>query len=288
LTRKTVLDLRKKKADNDKIVMVTAYDATMARLVDRAGVDMVLVGDSLGMVVQGESDTLSVTLDQVVYHTRCVAKGLEQAHLVGDLPFMSYQVSPEQALTSAGRLLQEGRAQSVKLEGGVRVAASIARIVEAGIPVVAHVGLTPQSVHAMGGFRVQGRTEDDAGRILADALAVEEAGAFLLVLEGIPADLAAEITLRLSIPTVGIGAGPGCDGQVLVINDLLGMDLSFQPKFVKRFARLEELATEAVGAYADEVRAGTFPGPEHSFASRTPAAKGEAKQRSSAKIARLY
>lgn len=277
--KKTVLDLRKKKADNEKIVMVTAYDATMARLVDRAGVDTVLVGDSLGMVVQGEPDTLSVTLDQVVYHTRCVAKGVERAHLVGDLPFMSYQVSPEQALTSAGRLVQEGRAQSVKLEGGVRVAESIRRIVEAGIPVVGHVGLTPQSVHAMGGFRVQGRTDDDAERVLADALAVEEAGAFLLVLEGIPQDLATEITGRVAIPTIGIGAGPGCDGQVLVINDLLGLDLSFQPKFVKRFARLEELATHAVTAYADEVRAGTFPGPEHSFGGG---------QRSTAKIARLY
>jgi 3-methyl-2-oxobutanoate hydroxymethyltransferase len=230
------------------------------------------------MVVQGEADTLSVTLDQVVYHTRCVARGIEHAHLVGDLPFMSYQVSPEQALTSAGRLVQEGRAQSVKLEGGLRVAESIRRIVEAGIPVVGHVGLTPQSVHAMGGFRVQGRTDAEAERVLHDALAVEEAGAFLLVLEGMPEDLATEITQRVSIPTIGIGAGPGCDGQVLVINDLLGMDLSFQPKFVKRFARLEELASAAVTAYADEVRTGVFPGPEHSFTSK----------RAPAKIARLY
>lgn len=278
MSRKTVLDLRKKKADNEKIVMVTAYDATMARLVDRAGVDVVLVGDSLGMVIQGHEDTLPVTLDQMVYHTRCVARGLQQAHLVADLPFMTYQVSPEQALTSAGRLMQEAGAQSVKLEGGVRVAASIHRLVEAGIPVVGHIGLTPQSVHAMGGFRVQGRTESEAERVLADALAVEEAGAFLLVLEGIPSELATEITARVAIPTIGIGAGPGCDGQVLVCNDLLGMDLSFQPKFVKRFARVEEVAIGAFQAYAAEVRAGTFPGPEHGFQGK----------RGPAKVARLY
>jgi 3-methyl-2-oxobutanoate hydroxymethyltransferase len=188
-------------------------------------------------------------------------------------------VSPEQALVSAGRLLQEGRAQSVKLEGGVRVAESIRRIVEVGIPVVGHVGLTPQSVHAMGGFRVQGRTEDDAERVLADALAVEEAGAFLVVLEGIPSELAAEITARLEIPTIGIGAGPECDGQVLVVNDVLGMDLSFEPKFVKRYARLEEVASAAIGSFASEVRSGAFPGPEHQF---------HAKRATPAKIARLY
>jgi 3-methyl-2-oxobutanoate hydroxymethyltransferase len=273
----TVLDLRNKKADHSKIVMVTAYDATMARLVDRAGVDMVLVGDSLGMVFQGQTDTLSVTLDQMVYHVRCVARGLTRAHLVADMPFMSYQISPEQALASAGRLLQEGRAHSVKLEGGRQVAAAIARVVGAGIPVVGHIGLTPQSLHAMGGFRVQGRTEADAERIMADALAVEEAGAFSVVLEGMPQDLAAEITGRLSIPTIGIGAGSACDGQVLVVNDLLGMDLSFEPKFVKRYARLEDIAIDAVKQYAEEVRGGVFPGPEHAFGSKR-----------AAKIARLY
>lgn len=277
MSRQTVLDLRKKKADHTKIVMVTAYDATMARLVDRAGVDMVLVGDSLGMVVQGQTDTLAVTLDQMVYHCRCVSRGLERAHLVADMPFMTYQVSPEQALTSAGRLLQEGYAQSVKLEGGRAMAPTIARLVSVGIPVVGHVGLTPQSVHALGGFKVQGRSDADAERVLDDALAVEEAGAFVVVLEGIPSDLAAEITARLTVPTVGIGAGPECDGQVLVSNDLLGMDLSFQPKFVKRYARFEELAIDAVQRYAEEVRGGSFPGPEHGFESKR-----------SGKIARLY
>ena len=277
MNRLTVLDLRKKKADHTKIVMVTAYDATMARLVDKAGVDMILVGDSLGMVIQGHGDTLPVTLDQMVYHCACVARSVTRAHVVADLPFMSYQVSPEQAVASAGRLLQEGRAQSVKLEGGAPMAETIRRVVACGIPVVAHVGLTPQSVHAMGGFRVQGRSEGDAERLLNDALAVEEAGAFLLVLEGIPQDLAAEITSRLSIPTIGIGAGVACDGQVLVCNDLLGMDLSFQPKFVKRFAKLEEVAIDAFERFADEVRTGVFPAPEHAFESKRPV-----------KLARLY
>jgi len=270
LQRKSVLDLHKLKADNQKIVMVTAYDYTMARLVDRAGVDMVLVGDSLGMVIQGEQDTLPVTLDDMVYHTRCVSRGLQRAHLVGDMPFMTYQVSPEQAMASAGRLVQEGHAQSVKLEGGERSAPAIARIVEAGIPVVGHVGLTPQSVHAMGGFKVQGRTEESAERVVRDALAVAEAGAFCIVLEGVPMDVATEITEKLAIPTIGIGAGPHCDGQVLVCNDILGMDLTFAPRFVKRYARLEEVITDAVGNYAKEVREGAFPAEEHSFKRKTP------------------
>ena len=229
MSRHSVLDLRRKKADNDKIVMVTAYDYTMARLVDRAGVDMVLVGDSLGMVIQGNDDTLAVTLDEMVYHVKCVNRGLQKAHLVADMPFMSYQLSPEQALLSAGRFVKEAGAQSVKLEGGVRSAPAIERIVEAGIPVVGHVGLTPQSVHAMGGFKVQGRSQKGAERVLSDAKAVEAAGAFCVVLEGMPEDVAAMVTAELRIPTIGIGAGPACDGQVLVCNDLLGMDLSFQP-----------------------------------------------------------
>jgi 3-methyl-2-oxobutanoate hydroxymethyltransferase len=245
--------------------------------VDRAGVDMVLVGDSLGMVVQGHDDTLPVTLDHMVYHCSCVSRGLARAHLVADLPFMTYQVSAEQALMSAGRLLQQGGAQSVKLEGGRSVAPAIGRLVAAGIPVVGHVGLTPQSVHAMGGFKVQGRTDAEAEQVFEDALAVEEAGAFLLVLEGIPSELAGEITERLSIPTVGIGAGAACDGQVLVCNDVLGLDLSFQPKFVKRYAKLEEVAIDAFQQYAAEVRGGVFPGPDHGFGSKR-----------SQKIARLY
>ncbi|MCB9678640.1 MAG: 3-methyl-2-oxobutanoate hydroxymethyltransferase [Alphaproteobacteria bacterium] len=265
MKRQSVLDLRKKADNDEKIVMVTAYDYTMARLVDAAGVDMVLVGDSLGMVVQGHDDTLPVTLDHMVYHVQCVSRGLQRAHLVADMPFMSYQIDGAQALASAGRLMQEGRANSVKLEGGERSAEAVRRCVEAGIPVVGHVGLTPQSVHAMGGFRIQGRTEEAADRVVRDAVAVAEAGAFCIVLEGIPSDVAAEITNRLEIPTIGIGAGPHCSGQVLVCNDILGMDLSFAPKFVKRYARVEETAVQAFEAFANEVRAGSFPGPEHSF-----------------------
>ena len=275
--QKSVWDLRKMKADSAKIVMVTAYDYTMARLVDMAGVDMVLVGDSLGMVVQGRDDTLAVSLDEVIYHTRCVARGLEHAHLTLDMPFMSYQVSAEQALLNAGRAVKESGCQSVKLEGGERTAAAISRIVEAGIPVVGHVGLTPQSVHAMGGFKVQGRTEASADRVVRDALAVEEAGAFSLVLEGLPSDVAAEITSRVEIPTIGIGAGVRCDGQVLVANDLLGMNQGFKPKFVKRYANLEETIIASVQAYADEVRSEAFPDEAHSFSRRSPR-----------KVAKLY
>ncbi len=269
MSRKTVLDLRKMKADNERIVMTTAYDYTMARIVDNS-VDMVLVGDSLGMIVQGHEDTLPVTLDEMIYHTRCVARGLKNAHLTADMPFMSYQLSAQQAMESAGRLMQEGRAQSVKLEGGQRSAPAIARLVEVGIPVVGHVGLTPQSHHAMGGFRVQGRDSDGAEQVIADALAVEEAGAFCIVLECVPTDVAAEITSKLSIPTIGIGAGSECDGQVLVSMDLLGFDLSFKPRFVKRYAEFQNIAVNALDQYADEVRSGEFPGPEHSFARKSP------------------
>ncbi|TNE85474.1 MAG: 3-methyl-2-oxobutanoate hydroxymethyltransferase [Deltaproteobacteria bacterium] len=270
MANKSVLDLRKLKAGNDKIVMVTAYDYTMARLVDMAGVDMVLVGDSLGMVVQGRQDTLPVTLDEVIYHTKCVARGLEQAHLVFDMPFGTYQVSAEQALENAIRAIKESGAQSVKLEGGERVADAIRLMVAAGIPVVGHVGLTPQSVHAMGGFKVQGRTDEAAERVIRDALAVQDAGAFCLVLEGLPTDVAAEITARLEIPTIGIGAGPHCDGQVLVCTDLLGMNLGFKPKFVKHYARLQETILDAVGTYASEVRTGAFPDGDHSFTRKSP------------------
>ena len=267
------------KAGNQKIAMVTAYDYSMARLVDSAGADMVLVGDSLGMVVQGQPDTLSVTLDDMVYHGRCVAKGLTQAHLTVDLPFMSYQISPEQALQSAGRLMQEGRAQSVKLEGGERSAASIHKIVEAGIPVVGHIGLTPQSVHQLGGFRVQGRGGAAAEQLRNDAIAVQQAGAFALVLEMVPAELAAEVTEAIDIPTIGIGAGPQCDGQVLVCNDLLGLDMRFNPRFLKRYANLEESVVHAIETYVEEVRAGLFPTKAHSF---------QGQGRGKAKVTRLY
>lgn len=278
MKRLTVLDLQKKKADNDPIVMITAYDYTMARLVDAAEVDMVLVGDSLGMVVQGHDDTLPVTLDHMVYHTRCVSRGLQRAHLVADLPFMSYQVSPTKALESAGRLMQEGRAQSVKLEGGERSADAIRAIVQAGIPVVGHIGLTPQSVHAMGGFRIQGRTISAADQVMQDALAVADAGAFCIVLEGMPTEVGQRITEALHIPTIGIGAGVHCDGQVLVCNDLLGFDTSFKPRFVKRYAQLQDVMVGAVRSYCDEVRTRAFPDAAHSFKMK----------RAPANVAKLY
>ena len=264
----TAPDILKMKAAGTKIAMVTAYDATMARLCDLGGADMVLVGDSLGMVVQGRRDTLRVTLDEMAYHGRCVAPALERAHLTIDMPFGSYQISASQALESAIRLVQDGRAQSVKLEGGERSAPAIRAIVEAGIPVVGHVGLTPQSVHAVGGFKVQGRDEETAKRVLEDAEAVEAAGAFCIVLEMVPAPLAQLITERLHIPTIGIGAGVACDGQVLVCTDLLGMDPRFKPRFVKRYAELGETITGAMKRYVDEVRASAFPEAEHAFGAR--------------------
>ncbi len=279
MARKTVLDLQKMKAGNQRIAMVTAYDFTMARIADAADVDMVLVGDSVGMVVQGHDDTLSVTLDDMIYHGRCVARGLEKAHLTVDLPFMTYQLGPQQALQSAGRLVQEGKAQSVKLEGGEHVAPAVEAIVLAGIPVVGHVGLTPQSVHALGGYRVQGRGDAAAEKLLRDARALEDAGAFCVVLEMVPAELAAEVTAALSIPTIGIGAGAGCDGQVLVCNDLLGFDSRFKPRFVRRFAELEQPMVDAFRAYVAAVRDGSFPTEEHAFHRRRPGP---------AKVARLY
>lgn len=265
MARLTALDLLRMKADKQRIAMVTAYDYTMARIADAAGVDMILVGDSLGMVIQGLPDTLGVTLDDMAYHGRCVARALRHAHLTVDMPFMSYQVSPQQALESAGRLVKEGLAQSVKLEGGQRVASAIEAIVGAGIPVVAHVGLTPQSVHALGGFKVQGRTAEEGEQVLRDALAVQEAGAFAVVLEMVPSELAAELSAAPHIPTIGIGAGPACDGQVLVCNDLLGLDASFHPRFVKRFAELEGPARAAFEQYVAEVREGAFPTERHAF-----------------------
>ena len=261
----TVPDLRARKTSGEKIAMVTAYDYTMARLVDEAGVDMVLVGDSLGMVVQGLTTTIPVTMDEMAYHCRAVARGLGHAHLVGDLPFMSYQVSPQQAVESAGKLLKEGACESIKLEGGQEVAEHVHRIVRAGIAVVGHIGLTPQSVHALGGFKVQGRGHDGAEKVLADAVALEQAGAFAIVLEAIPPDLAAQVTALVSIPTIGIGAGAECDGQVLVCTDLLGLSRGHQPKFAKRFANLGDAAVEAFSAYVTEVRAGTFPGASQTY-----------------------
>ena len=246
-----------------QIVMITAYDATFARLVDRGGVDIVLVGDSLGNVIQGHETTIPVVLEDVIYHCRCVSRGLEHALVVADMPFMSYQVSDNKAMKAAGRLLKEGRAQSVKLEGGRRVAGLIRRMVDAGIPVMGHVGLTPQSVHQFGGYKLQGRKDTAAEALLEDAQAVVGAGAYSLVLEGVPGDLAAEITAAVRVPTIGIGAGPGCDGQVLVIYDLLGMDERFTPRFLKKYSDLSSTIVDAVRCFGDEVKAGTFPGPEH-------------------------
>jgi 3-methyl-2-oxobutanoate hydroxymethyltransferase len=262
----TVPDLRARKGSSDKIAMVTAYDFTMARLVDEAGVDMVLVGDSLGMVVQGLTTTIPVTLDEMAYHCRAVARGLVRGHLVGDLPFMSYQVSPAQAVESAGKLMKEGACESVKLEGGQEVAEHVHRIVRAGIAVVGHVGLTPQSVHALGGFKVQGRGDEAAEKVLSDAIALEQAGAFAIVLEAVPPDVAEQVTSVVSIPTIGIGAGPGCDGQVLVSTDLLGLSRGGHlPKFAKRFANLGDQAVDAIRTYVEDVRAGTFPAAQHSY-----------------------
>ena len=261
----TVPKLRAMKTRGERITMVTAYDSTFARLFDESGVDMLLVGDSLGMVVQGLDSTLPVTVDEIIYHCRAVARGTTRAHIVGDMPFMSWQVSPEEALRNAAKFLSVGGAHSVKLEGGRDAAPTIRRMVSAGIPVVGHVGLTPQSVHAMGGFRVQGKTEEAAARVLDDAIAVADAGAFALVLEGIPSDLAAEITDAIDIPTIGIGAGPSCDGQVLVCYDLLGLTPDLRPKFVKRYAEFFEEGKAAATRYCQEVRDGVFPSDEFAF-----------------------
>ncbi len=263
--RITVRSLARKKARREKIVMLTAYDATFARILDRAGVDVLLVGDSLGMVIQGHDNTLPVTLDEVIYHCKAVVRGASRAMVVGDLPFLSYQVSLEEGLRAAGRLVKEAGVAAVKLEGGAERAELVRRIVDMGVPVMAHIGLTPQSIHRFGGYRIQGKGEAAARRLLDSARALEQAGAFSLVLEGIPAAVAAEITSTLEIPTIGIGAGVHCDGQVLVIYDLLGMDPDFRPRFVKVYDDLHARITNAVTTFADEVRAETFPADEHSF-----------------------
>ncbi len=263
--RKTILDLQRMKADGEKITVLTAYDYPFARLMDQAGIDMILVGDSVGCVMAGYDNTLPVTMDEMVYHTRAVARGVQQAFIIADMPFLSYQIDVVEARRNAGRLMQEGGAQAVKLEGGCNVAATIRAIVDMDIPVVGHIGLTPQSIHRMGGYRVQGKQTEQAKQLLADAHAVEAAGAFALVMEGIPAPLAAEITAAVGIPTIGIGAGVDCDGQVLVIHDILGLCEKFSPKFVKRYADLAGTIRGGVEDYIREVRDGVFPGPEHSF-----------------------
>ena len=258
--------LGRMKQRGERVAMLTAYDYPTAKLLDAAGLDVLLVGDSLGMVVLGYPTTLPVTMEDMIHHCRAVARGASRALLVGDLPFMAYQVSREDAVRNAGRLLKEGQMEAVKLEGGREVAETVSAIVAAGIPVMGHLGLTPQAVHRMGGYRIQGRDAAAAERLKADAQALEKVGAFSLVLEGIPAELAGEITAASSIPTIGIGAGPHCDGQVLVTQDMLGLFEDLRPTFVKRYAELAPILHDAFTRYRDEVRAGTFPGPEHSFA----------------------
>lgn len=267
----TAQSLRAKKG-KERIVAVTAYDATFAKLLDDAGVDILLVGDSLGMVIQGQANTLGVTLQDILYHCRAVARGARRAHVVADMPFMTYQISKKEALRNAGRCIQEGGAHAVKIEGGVAMAKTIERMVSVGIAVMGHVGLMPQSVHAQGGYRVQGREPAEAQRIVEDARAVQEAGAYSVVLEGIPRELSEHITSELSIPTIGIGAGRACDGQVLVSYDLLGLLADFQPKFVKRYENFYERGVAALQRFCSEVRSGEFPNDENSFASAPPAA----------------
>lgn len=264
--KQTVPSFKKAKADGQKLSMLTAYDYSMARLMDQAGINGILVGDSLGMVSLGYKDTLAVSMQDMIHHTRAVARGVESALLITDMPFMSYQTSVYDAVCNAGRLVKEGGAEAVKLEGGEEICPQIRAIVAASIPVMGHIGLTPQSVHALGGFKVQGKDEEAARRLLQAARAVEEAGAFALVLECVPSRLAGLITRDIGIPTIGIGAGSDCDGQVLVYQDMLGMFSGFSPKFVKRFADLGPQMGAAFAEYIREVRQGTFPGPEHGFA----------------------
>ncbi|MCJ7662685.1 MAG: 3-methyl-2-oxobutanoate hydroxymethyltransferase [Desulfobacterales bacterium] len=261
----TVPSIKAMKGGGEKITMLTAYDTPMARILDEAGVDILLVGDSVGSVVAGYPNTLPVTIEEMIYHTRAVVKGVARALVIIDMPFMSYQISIEDAKRNAGRMIKESGAEAVKLEGGMNMKGVIKAIADIDIPVMGHIGLTPQSIHQMGGYKVQGKADEQKRKIMEDALAVEEAGAFALVLECIPTELATEITERVSIPTIGIGAGINCDGQVLVIHDVLGLLGDFRPKFVKSYVDLRKVISQAVGHYMDEVRKGKFPTEEHSF-----------------------
>lgn len=263
--KNTAVTFKQAKENGEKLTMLTAYDYSTAKLVDEAGIHSILVGDSLGMVCLGYEDTLSVTMEDMLHHTKAVARGAKNALVIADMPFLSYQTSVYDAVVNAGRLIKEGHAQAVKLEGGREVCPQIEAIVRASIPVCAHIGLTPQSIHAFGGFKVQGKGEDAARRLIEEAQAVEEAGAFAVVLECVPEALARLITEKITIPTIGIGAGAGCDGQVLVYQDMLGMYADFAPKFVKVFANVGEEMRQGFSAYKREVQAGTFPAPEHTF-----------------------
>ncbi|MCI9596303.1 MAG: 3-methyl-2-oxobutanoate hydroxymethyltransferase [Firmicutes bacterium] len=263
--KNTTVTFKKAKAEKTKLTMLTAYDYSFAKLMDEAGVNSILVGDSLGMVCLGYEDTLPVTMEDMIHHTAAVTRGAKNALVVADMPFMSYQTSVYDAVMNAGRLIKEGHAQAVKLEGGFEVTAQIEAIVKASIPVVGHIGLTPQSVNAFGGFKVQGKSEEAAQRLLDEARAVEKAGAFAVVLECVPEKLAARISQEISIPTIGIGAGAGCDGQVLVYQDMLGLFSDFTPKFVKKFANVGDMVKDAFEEYIKEVQESTFPASEHTF-----------------------
>ncbi|MEA3466197.1 MAG: 3-methyl-2-oxobutanoate hydroxymethyltransferase [Thermodesulfobacteriota bacterium] len=261
----TVLDIQNMHANGDKITVLTAYDYPFARLMDQEGIDMILVGDSVGCVVAGYDNTLPVTMDEIIYHTKAVMRGTEGALVIADMPFLSYQIDIRDACLNAGRLIKDAGAHAIKLEGGVNMADTARAIINMDIPVVGHIGLTPQSIHRMGGYRVQGRQDEQAQQLLADAKALEDAGVFVLVLEGIPTELAKQITEAISIPTIGIGAGIHCSGQVLVIHDILGLCEKYSPKFVKVYADLAPMIREAIKGYIDEVRSGSFPDDEHSF-----------------------
>jgi len=263
--RITVNQIKEMKQKGEKIAMLTAYDYPTAKIVDEAGIPLILVGDSLGMVVLGYESTIPVTMEEMLHHTKAVVRGTKQAMVIGDMPFMSYHINADDALYNAARFIQEGGAQAVKLEGGVTVMEKVTRLVGCGIPVMGHIGLTPQSIHQLGGFKVQGQTSEAAARLLEDAMALEEAGAFAIVLETIPAQLAQIITAKVSIPTIGIGAGVNCDGQVQVINDILGSYTEFVPKHAKQYAKLTDIITKAVNQYSSEVKAGTFPTEKQSY-----------------------
>ena len=263
--KNTVVTFKKAKEMNEKLTMLTAYDYSTAQLIDNAGINGILVGDSLGMVCLGYEDTLSVTMEDMIHHTKAVSRGVKNTLVVADMPFMSYHTSVYDAVVNAGRLIKEGRAHAVKLEGGVEVCDKIEAVVKASIPVMGHIGLTPQSVNAFGGFKVQGKDEQAAKKLIEDAIAVEKAGAFAVVLEGVPSKLVALITEKLSIPTIGIGAGVDCDGQILVYQDMLGMFSDFTPKFVKKYETLGEKMKIAFETYIEEVKNGVFPAEEHGF-----------------------
>ena len=263
--RITINQIKEMKQRGEKIAMLTAYDYSTAKLVDEAGIPLILVGDSLGMVVLGYESTIPVTMEEMLHHTKAVVRGTKQAMVIGDMPFMTYHISVDDALYNAARFIQEGGTQAVKLEGGVTVAEKVRRIVECGIPVMGHIGLTPQSIHQFGGFKLQGKTPEAAARLLEDARALEEAGAFAIVMETIPAQLARIITAKVGIPTIGIGAGVDCDGQVLVINDVLGSFTEFVPKHAKQYAKLTDIIQKAVTEYQNEVKSGSFPTEKQSY-----------------------